>query len=134
MWPLRANIDRAINSVDVLERLAVHFQRERPTRVQIAYLQATDILFHKAWIWRGRSRVRRNITRHEIVKKFFCRVDQMINRVFGLHSSTSQRSRSGDKTRTLRLICSDMDTVSALDACSSTICCASGAGYRPGGL
>ena len=45
------NIDRAIAAVDVLERLAVHFQRERPTRVQIAYLQATDILFHKAWAW-----------------------------------------------------------------------------------
>jgi len=101
------NIDRAITAVDVLERLAVHLQRERPTRVQIAYLQATDILFHKAWAWAKAETSAGAEVRHELVKKFFRRVDQMINRVFGLHSSTSQPARFGDKARVLRLICSD---------------------------
>ena len=101
------NIDRAIAAVDVLERLAVHLQRERPTRVQIAYLQATDILFHKAWAWAKAETSAGRELRHELVKKFFRRVDQMINRVLGLHSSTSQLSRFGGQERVLRLICSD---------------------------
>src|SRR5205807_1191380 len=38
------NIDHAVQSVDLLEHMAVHCQRERPVRVQVSYLQATDIL------------------------------------------------------------------------------------------
>jgi len=101
------NIERAVSAVDVLERLSVHFQRERPTQVQIAYLQATDILFHKAWKWCRAETSTGHAVRHELVKKFFRRVDQLINRVFGLHSSASQRSRFSDKTKILRVICSD---------------------------
>lgn len=101
------NIERAVSAVDVLERLAVHFQRERPTQVQIAYLQATDILFHKAWRWCRAETSEGHELRHSLVKKFFRRVDQFVNRAFGLHSSASQRFRFNERTRILRLICSD---------------------------
>jgi len=103
------NIDHAMAAVDLLERVAVHFQRERPTAVQIAYLQATDILFHKAWKWCLPEAVKDNRRRRELIQKFFRRVDQMINRVFGLHSSSSssQRFRPGGDARLLRLIVSD---------------------------
>ncbi|MCY3021473.1 MAG: alkaline phosphatase family protein, partial [Planctomycetota bacterium] len=102
------NTERATQAVDLLERLAVHFQRERPTHLQIAYLQATDILFHKAWKWCRCETSGGHELRHEMVKKFFRRVDQLINRVFGLHSSSSsQRFRATGDLRTLRLLCSD---------------------------
>ena len=103
------NIDHAMAAVDLLERVAVHFQRERPTAVQIAYLQATDILFHKAWKWCLPEALKDNRRRRELIQKFFRRVDQMINRVFGLHSSSSssQRFRPGGDARLLRLIVSD---------------------------
>lgn len=103
------NIEHAMAAVDLLERVAVHFQRERPTAVQIAYLQATDILFHKAWKWCLPESVKDSPRRRELVRKFFRRVDQMLNRVFGLHSSSSssQRFRAGGDARTLRLIVSD---------------------------
>jgi len=103
------NIDRAILSVDLLERIAVHCQRERPVALQIAYLQATDILFHKAWKWCDADTASHNAVRREAVKNFFKRIDQMINRVFGLHSSSSssQRFRKGGDARTLRIIVSD---------------------------
>jgi predicted AlkP superfamily phosphohydrolase/phosphomutase len=103
------NIDHAMAAVDLLERVAVHFQRERPTAVQIAYLQATDILFHKAWKWCLPESVKDNARRREHIQRFFRRVDQMINRVFGLHSSSSssQRFRPGGEARTMRLIVSD---------------------------
>jgi predicted AlkP superfamily phosphohydrolase/phosphomutase len=102
------NIDRAMLAVDLLERLAVHFQRERPVKLQVAYLQATDILFHKAWKWCDPATSGANEVRRELVKKFFRRVDQLINRVLGVHSSSSQSQRfraGGDKT--LRVIVSD---------------------------
>src|SRR5262249_39076726 len=35
------NIERAKQHIDVLESLAVHFQRERPVKLQVVYLQAT---------------------------------------------------------------------------------------------
>jgi len=106
------NIDHAITAVDVLERLALHFQRERPTRLQIAFLQATDILFHKAWAWCRAGgqpfQAAGHELRHELVRKFFRRVDQMLSHVFGLHGSAApQCGRPNDQTRTLRLICSD---------------------------
>jgi predicted AlkP superfamily phosphohydrolase/phosphomutase len=104
------NIDRAIESADLLESLAVHFQRERPVQLQVAYLQATDILFHKAWRWCDPKTASAYPARHVVVKKFFRRIDQLINRVMGLHSSASQRMRAGGGSmgpRTLRLICSD---------------------------
>ncbi|HLX64515.1 MAG TPA: alkaline phosphatase family protein [Planctomycetota bacterium] len=102
------NIDRAIGSVELLERLAVHFQRTRPTRVQVAYLQATDILFHKAWKWCDAKTGASNLRRRELIKKFFRRVDSSINRILGLHSSESRRMTAiNPLARTLRLICSD---------------------------
>jgi predicted AlkP superfamily phosphohydrolase/phosphomutase len=103
------NIDRAIESADLLESIAVHFQRERPVQLQIAYLQATDILFHKAWRWCDPKTGDSNPARRTAIKKFFRRIDQLLNRVMGLHSSASQRMRAGGGSvqRTLRLICSD---------------------------
>lgn len=104
------NIDRAIGAVEMLESLAVHFQRTRPTRVQVAYLQATDILFHKAWKWcdPNSKQTRENPRRRELIQKFFRRVDASINRILGLHSSESRRIPSaGSNPKTLRLICSD---------------------------
>jgi predicted AlkP superfamily phosphohydrolase/phosphomutase len=104
------NIERGVEAIDLLERMAVHFQRDRPVKVQVAYLQATDILFHKAWRWCDTRTCNENPYRREQIKKFFRRVDQMLNRVFGLHSSASQRMRpggAGGPGRTLRLICSD---------------------------
>ena len=101
------NIDRGVEAIDLLERMSVHFQRERPVRVQVSYLQATDILFHKAWRWCDPKLSAENPYRREQIKKFFRRIDQMLNRVFGLHSSASQRMRAGGSGRTLRVICSD---------------------------
>lgn len=102
------NIDRAIASVELLERLSVHFQRTRPTKVQVAYLQATDILFHKAWKWCDPDKAKSNPRRRELIKKFFRRIDSSINRILGLHSSESRRMTAINATsRTLRLICSD---------------------------
>jgi predicted AlkP superfamily phosphohydrolase/phosphomutase len=102
------NIERAMNSVDLLERLAVHFQRDRPVSLQIVYLQATDILFHKAWRWCDPKTSAANEFRREQVKKFFKRVDQLCNRVLGIHTSSgaSGRFRAGGP-KTLRVICSD---------------------------
>ena len=102
------NIERAISAVDLLERLAVHFQRERATQLQVAYLQATDILFHKAWKWCDPATAVSNPGRREQIKKFFRRVDQLCNRVLGVHSSssTSQRFKTGGP-KTLRVIVSD---------------------------
>jgi predicted AlkP superfamily phosphohydrolase/phosphomutase len=102
------NIDRAIGAVDLLERLAVHFQRDRPVALQIAYLQATDILFHKAWRWCDPRTADANPVRREQVKKFFRRVDALCNRVLGIHTSSSASGRfkvGGPKT--LRVIVSD---------------------------
>ncbi|HYG75795.1 MAG TPA: alkaline phosphatase family protein [Planctomycetota bacterium] len=103
------NVERARLSVDLLERIAVHCQRERPVAVQIAYLQATDILFHKAWKWCDPDTCGSNAVRREAIKNFFRRIDQLINRVFGLHSSSSssQRFRPSADARTLRVIVSD---------------------------
>jgi predicted AlkP superfamily phosphohydrolase/phosphomutase len=102
------NIERALSAVDVLERLAVHFQRERPTQVQIAYLQATDILFHKAWRWCDPDEATGREPRRQLVRRFFQRVDQLVNRAFALHASrSSQRFRPNEKTRLLRVLCSD---------------------------
>ena len=103
------NIKRAIASVDVLERLAVHFQRERPVQFQMVYLQATDILFHKAWKWCDAESSKANPVRRELVKNFFRRIDQLLNRVLGLHSSLSgsRRFQAAGAPKTLRLICSD---------------------------
>ncbi|HYF48388.1 MAG TPA: alkaline phosphatase family protein [Planctomycetota bacterium] len=104
------NIERAMNAVDLLERLAVHFQRERPVRLQIAYLQATDILFHKAWRWCDPKTSAENPFRAEQIRKFFRRVDQLINRVLGVHSSSSTSGRfraGGAQDKTLRVIVSD---------------------------
>ena len=101
------NIDHALASVDLLEHMAVHCQRDRPVRVQVSYLQATDILFHKAWRWCDPKTAHENPARRELVKKFFRRIDSMLNRIFGLHSSASQRMRPGGSGKTLRIICSD---------------------------
>ncbi|HEY3320423.1 MAG TPA: alkaline phosphatase family protein [Planctomycetota bacterium] len=103
------NIDRAIAAIDLLERLAIHFQRERPTDLQVAYLQATDILFHKAWKWCDPATSSASPTRRDQVHKFFRRVDQMLGRVFCLHtdSRTSQRFKPGVDERTLRVLVSD---------------------------
>lgn len=111
------NIDRAIESVKVLESLSLHFQRNNPTKLQVAYLQATDILFHKAWKWCVAASAENPPTqrkgcddsrRRDLIKTFFRRIDQFINRALGLHSSsTSQRFRPGGPARTLRLIVSD---------------------------
>ncbi|MEI6235126.1 MAG: alkaline phosphatase family protein [Planctomycetota bacterium] len=104
------NIDRAIGAVEILESLSVHFQRTRTTNVQVAYLQATDILFHKAWKWcdPNSKQTKENPRRRELIQKFFRRVDAAINRILGLHSSESRRMKSeGSDPKTLRLICSD---------------------------
>lgn len=103
------NIERAIMSVDLLERLAVHLQRERSTKLQVAYLQSTDILFHKAWKWCDPDSAKSSPARREQIKKFFRRVDQLCNRVLGIHSSSSasQRFRPSGGPKTLRLIVSD---------------------------
>jgi predicted AlkP superfamily phosphohydrolase/phosphomutase len=104
------NIERAMNAIDLLERMAVHFQRERPVKVQVAYLQATDILFHKAWRWCDPKTSGGNEFRREQIKKFFRRVDQLINRVLGVHSSSSTSGRfrlGGTVDKTLRVIVSD---------------------------
>ncbi len=104
------NIDRAIGSVEMLESLAVHFQRTLPTNVQVAYLQATDILFHKAWKWcdPNSKQTRANPRRRALIQKFFRRIDSSINRILGLHSSESRRmTAAGAGMKTLRLICSD---------------------------
>ena len=106
------NMERAIDAVDVLERLSVHLQRERSTTLHVAYLQATDILFHKAWKWcipPPASAPNEGTRRRELVKQFFTRIDTLINRALGLHSSrTSQRFRPGvAEPKVLRLICSD---------------------------
>ena len=104
------NIDRAIGAVEMLESLAVHFQRTRPTRVQVAYLQATDILFHKAWKWcdPNSKQTQENPRRRALIQKFFRRIDASINRILGLHSSESKRmSGVNSNSKTLRLICSD---------------------------
>lgn len=123
------NIDRAIGAVELLESLAVHFQRTRPTKVQVAYLQATDILFHKTWRWCDPVTGPQHPRRRDLIKKFFRRVDASINRILGMYSSESRRSsgrssvrlqsispdggavivpaESGKEPKTLRLICSD---------------------------
>jgi len=102
------NIERAIESVDRLEQLSVHLQRERPVRVQISYLQTTDILFHKAWRWCCSKTGPANEYRRGQIKQFFRRVDQLISRVLGLHNSrTSQRFKPSGGERILRMIVSD---------------------------
>ncbi|MEI6232321.1 MAG: alkaline phosphatase family protein [Planctomycetota bacterium] len=95
------NIGRAIYSVDVLELLATHLQKTRPTRFQVAYLQTTDIVFHKAWKWcdAASKQTRENPMRRALIQTFFRRIDDSIARVLELNS--------GDNPRTLRLICSD---------------------------
>lgn len=125
------NIERAISAVDLLESLSVHFQRTRPTRVQVAYLQATDILFHKTWRWCDPKSAGDNPRRRDLIKKFFRRIDASINRILGMYSSETRRSSGRSSVRlkalpadggsgstlvpaeatkepkTLRLICSD---------------------------
>jgi predicted AlkP superfamily phosphohydrolase/phosphomutase len=103
-----SNIERAIESVDRLEQLSVHLQRERPVRVQISYLQTTDILFHKAWKWCCAKASVSNEYRRGQIKQFFRRVDQLVSRVLGLHNSrTSQRFKPNGGERILRMIVSD---------------------------
>lgn len=128
------NIERAIETVDLLEQLSVHFQRTNPARLQVAYLQSTDILFHKTWRWCDPKTAGTNPRRRDLIKKFFRRIDSSINRILGMYSTESRRSSGrssvrlqavtadvpgasssaqwvaldpGKEPKTLRLICSD---------------------------
>jgi predicted AlkP superfamily phosphohydrolase/phosphomutase len=96
-----ANIDRAIEAVDLLETLSLKCQRERPVRVQVSYLQAPDILFHKAWRWCDPILGPADPFRRKQILRFFERVDLLVERVFGLNGAASPEDR------TLRVIVSD---------------------------
>jgi predicted AlkP superfamily phosphohydrolase/phosphomutase len=101
------NIERAIESIDRLEQLAVHLQRDRPVRLQISYLQTTDVLLHKAWKWCAPGETDTSDSARAQTKQFFRRVDQLISRILGLHSSrTSQRFKPKGGERILRMIVS----------------------------
>ena len=108
---LAQNIERAIASVDLLERLAIHQQRDAPARLQFVSLQAVSVVLRRLCREYLNSKGGGgDVKRGELFRKFFRRCDQMLNRVLGIHSSSSasQRFRPASQPgpRTLRIIVS----------------------------
>jgi predicted AlkP superfamily phosphohydrolase/phosphomutase len=101
------NIERAMRAVDNVERLVVHLQRNRPVDVQVAYLQATDVLFHKGWRWCDPATRGKNLRRAELTDRFFRRLDQLIARVLFMQGPSRFNAIDAQPARTLNVLVSD---------------------------